>query len=57
MITIKDAVEKAAILLKGSQIETPKQKARLLMQYVLKKSRQYLIIYDNTVITKEQETI
>ena len=41
MMTIKQAIEKAVIMLKGSQIETPKMKARLLMQYVLKKTRQY----------------
>ena len=28
-------------------IESPKLKARLLMQHILKKPRQYLIIYDN----------
>ena len=55
MMTIKQAIEKAVIMLKGSQIETPKMKARLLMQYVLKKPRQYLIVYDNKIITKEQK--
>ena len=55
MITIKKAIEKAAIMLKGSQIETPKLKARLLMQHVLKKPRQYIIIYDNSIISKKQE--
>ena len=55
MITIKKAIEKAAVMLKVKQIETPKMKARLLMQYTLKKPRQFLIVYDNKVITKEQE--
>ena len=55
MMTIKQAIEKAVIMLKGSQIETPKMKARLLMQYVLKKPRQYLIVYDKKIITKEQK--
>lgn len=55
MTTIKQAIEKAVVMLKGSQIETPKMKARLLMQYVLKKPRQYLIVYDNKEISKEQK--
>ena len=55
MITIKQAIEKAATLIRSSQIDAPKMKARLLMQYVLQKPRQYLIVYDNKMITKEQE--
>ena len=35
MITIKDAIKKASIILKTNQVEMPKTKARLLMQYVL----------------------
>ncbi len=57
MMTIKEAIEKAAVLFKGSQVETPKMKARLLMQHVLKKPRQYLIVYDNKTITKKQQEI
>ena len=55
MITIGEAIKKAAIKLKGSQIETPKLKSRLLMQYILNKPRQYLIVYDKEIITKKQE--
>ena len=55
MITIKDAIRKASILLKSGGVEMPKTKARLLMQHVLKKSRQYLIVYDTNPITKLQE--
>ena len=55
MITIKEAIEKATVILKTNQIDTPKMKARLIMQNVLKKTRQYLIVYDNEMITKKQE--
>ena len=55
MLTIKQAIDKAAAMLKSSQIETPKMQARLLLQYVLKKPRQYLIIYDTKVINKKVE--
>ena len=37
---IRQALEKGTIELKISNIESPKMKARLLMQFVLNKSRQ-----------------
>lgn len=55
MVTIKDAIEKAALMFKVEQIDTPKQKARLLMQFVLNKPRQYLIVYDKRNLTKEEQ--
>lgn len=54
-MTIKDAIEKGTIELKVENIDTPKLKARVLMQYVLNKPRQYLLVYDNNEITKEEE--
>ena len=54
-MTIKEAMGKAAVMLKVGQIETPKMKARLLMQHVLQKNRQYLIVYDNEIISKEKQ--
>ena len=42
-------------MLKGNNIESPKLKARLLLQYILKKPRQYLIIYDNQEIGKKEQ--
>ena len=45
-MTIKQAIERGVAKLKLEKITTPKLKVRLLMQYVLEKPRQYLIIYD-----------
>lgn len=54
-MTIKQALTKGTIILKSNNIDSPKLKARLLLQYVLKKRREQLIIYDNEQITQEQE--
>ena len=54
-MTIKQAMIKGITLLKLENITTPKLKARLLLQFVLKKPRQYLIVYDNQKLTKLQE--
>lgn len=54
-MTIREALNKGMIILKSNNIETPKLKARLLLQYVLKKNRQYLIVYDNKEIDKKQQ--
>ena len=52
-MTIKETLNKGMIMLKNNKVESPKLKARLLLQYVLKKSRQYLIVYDKEEITKK----
>ena len=54
-MTIRETLNKGMIMLKSNHIETPKLKARLLLQYVLKRPRQYLIVYDNEQITKKQQ--
>ncbi len=54
-MTIKQAIERGVAKLKLEKITTPKLKVRLLMQFVLEKPRQYLIIYDNETLTKNQE--
>lgn len=54
-MTIKEILAKGMIMLKGSNIESPKLKARLLLQYILKKPRQYLIIYDNKEVEKKEQ--
>ena len=54
-MTIKEILSKGMIILKGSNVESPKLKARLLLQYVLKKPRQYLIVYDNEEIAKKEQ--
>ncbi len=46
-MTIKEAINKASIELKMNKIENPKQKARLLMQFLLKQPRQYIIVNDD----------
>lgn len=55
-MTIMEAIRKGTIQIKMEKIEEPKLKARLLMQFVLNKSRQYVIINDLEELTKEQET-
>ena len=54
-MTIKQAMIKGVTLLKLEKITSPKLKVRLLLQYVLKKPRQYLIVYDNQKLTQMQE--
>ena len=54
-MTIKQAMIKGITILKLEKISSPKLKARLLLQYVLKKPRQYLIVYDNQKLTELQE--
>jgi len=54
-MTIKQALTKGMIILKSNQIDSPKIKARLLLQYVLNKKREQLIIYDEEQITPSQE--
>ncbi len=54
-MTIKQALIKGVTVLKLEKISTPKLKARLLLQYVLKKPRQYLIVYDNQKLTEKEE--
>ena len=39
-MTIREALTKGMIILKSNNIETPKLKARLLLQYILKKDCQ-----------------
>ena len=46
---------KGVTVLKLEKISTPKLKARLLLQYVLKKPRQYLIVYDQQQLTDKEE--
>lgn len=54
-MTIKQAIIKGVTILKLEKISSPKLKARLLLQYALKKPRQYLIVYDNQKLTELQE--
>lgn len=52
---IKDTIRKGMIILKTNNIEEPNLKARLLMQFILNKSRQYLLVHDGEELTRIQE--
>ena len=52
-MTIKELINQGIIMLKNEGIESPKNKARVILQYTLKKPRTYLMIYDNKEVTKE----
>lgn len=54
-MTIKEVMNKGMVTLKANQIDSPKLKARLLLQYVLDIKREQIIIYDSTEITKQKE--
>lgn len=54
-MTIKQALTKGMIMLKSNKIDSPKLKARLLLQYILDLKREQIIIYDNREITQGQE--
>ena len=54
-MTIMEAIKKGMIELKNENIETPKLKARLLMQFTLNKPRQYIIVNDLNELTKKEE--
>ena len=56
-MTIKQALTKGMIMLKSNKVESPKLKARLLLQYVLDLKREHIIIYDNKEITQQQERV
>ena len=52
---LKEAIRKGMISLKTNNIQEPNLKSRLLMQYILNKPRQYLLIHDNEELTNKQE--
>ena len=54
-MTIREAINKATIKLKTEKIDNPKLKARLLMQFILNQTRQYIMVYDEKKLTREQE--
>lgn len=53
-MTIKELLNQGIVILKNEGIEGPKNKARSILQHTLKKSREYLIIYDNQEVTTKQ---
>lgn len=54
-MTISELIKKGMRELKNGNIEEPKLKARLLMQYVLNKSRQYVIVNDKEELDNIKE--
>lgn len=52
---IKEVLRKGMIKLKTNGVKEPSIKARLLMQYILNKPRQYLLVYDDKEMTLRQE--
>ena len=53
-MTIMEAIKKGMIELKNANIESPKLKARLLMQFTLNKPRQYVIVNDMEELNENQ---
>lgn len=53
-MTIMEAIKKGMIELKNSNIECPKLKARLLMQFTLNKPRQYVIVNDMEELNEKE---
>lgn len=54
-MTIKETMRKGMLMLKNNNITEPNIKSRLIMQYVLNKPREYLMIYDREVLMLRQE--
>lgn len=54
-MTIMEAIKKGMIQLKNSNIESPKLKSRLLMQFILNKPRQYVIVNDREELNLSEE--
>ena len=54
-MNIRELLNRGYYMLKNNKIETPKQKARLIMQYILGKPKEYIVIYDSKQVSKENE--
>lgn len=53
-MTIKEVLNQAVIMMKNENIEAPKNKARILLEFTLKKPREYIMIYDKAEIAEEE---
>ena len=53
-MTIKELLNQAVIMLKNENIDAPKNKARMLLQATMKKTRESLMIYDTKEVTPEE---
>ena len=54
-MTIKETIRKGMIILKTNNVTEPNIKSRLIMQFVLNKPREYLVVYDKEELTLRQE--
>ena len=54
-MTIKETLRKGMIQLKTGNVTEPNLKARLIMQYILNKPREYLLVYDKSILMLRQE--
>lgn len=54
-MTIEEAIKKASNRLKSKNIDSPKRKARLLMQSTLGQDRQYILVYDKQQLVPKTE--
>lgn len=54
-MTIREAINKGCLKLKMQKVDSPKRKARLVMQAMLGKDRQYILVYDEEQLTQSQE--
>ena len=52
---IKEVMRKGMIKLKTNNIKEPNLKSRLLMQYILNRPREYLLVHDDKELTLRQE--
>ena len=53
-MTIKELLNQGIIILKNENIDGPKNKARAILEFTLKKPREYLIIYDSKEVTPKE---
>ena len=54
-MTIKELINQGIIMLKNEGIESPIAKAREILAFTLKTSKQHLLIYDNKEVTKSKQ--
>ena len=54
-MVLKELLEKGTLELKLNNISESKMKSRILMQYILNKPREYLLVHDNELIRKSDE--
>ena len=53
-MTIKELLNQGIMILKNENVDGPKNKARMILEFTLKKTREYLIIYDKKEVTPNQ---